>query len=756
MGEQTPFNQPTHAAPTDWNLNSVWRLVWGRRWLVILVAAEVFVVTGLVTFLRTPLYEAAARVQIERSTPQVTQGQDVAPILWNEFEIQRFYQTQYLLLKDPAVLRDALNRHGVRDALTQTLAPKEERTDETKLPDDEALAGYIRQSIKIEQMEYSNVVRVSFRHPSAEVAANVVNSVVESYRDFFVHSALSSRQDAKTFLSDQVLAAQAEVKQLGNQLAEMQGSIESVIPASGAEMGKSRLESLDATLTQAKMARAQAESRLSSIERVKPSALPDVRSSSQIIRYQEHLAGLRRELAELEGKVGAEWPRLKELKAAVAETEAVLDREQSRLYGAALQEARVALDRATKDVTKLDVLLKQELRATASQQKGAVDFQRKREEFIQKKTALEQLLTREQEVAISAKLEDILKQQVAVVDAATPQKTPAVPRVKLNLGLGFGFGLFLGIAAAFLAEALDNKVRNSQQLQELTRLPLLGAIPRVAGKEKPRLIWSRGSKQSKGKGPSPVMAAQQHDAEEAFRALRSSLLLAKAGSPAHALMVTSALPGEGKSTISANIGRTLAMFGHKTVLIDADLRHPRLHRVFKLSPNAGLTNVLVGNASLPDVMQVTRYDGLTLIAGGPCPPDPATLLDAKRIEALIAELRNVHGFEFVIIDTPPTLVFADAFNVVGSVEGVILVGRALVTPKEAIKQAADALRKLNAPLLGAVLNGEVTDDHSGSYYRYYHYRYGYYQKRLKADAQAETERRAAADQRDESSEREVI
>lgn len=736
MSETAFPSSPSPGGGSDWQLNSVGRLIWGRRWVVLLVAAEVFVVTGLVTFLRTPLYEASARVQIERSTPKVTQAEDINAPVWNEFEIQRFYQTQYLLLRDPAVLRAALDRYEVRKALTETLAPSEERTDETTLPNDDALASYVRGALRVEQLEYSNVVSVSFRHPSPAVAAAVINAVVDSYREFFVRNALSSRLDAKSFLSDQVAGAQAEVKQLEQELAEMRGSLESVIPATGAEVGKSRLESVDATLTQSKMARAQAETRVAALERSKPSSLPEVRGNPQVIRYQEHLAGLRRELAELEGKVGPAWPRLKELRSAAAETEATLEREMTRVHGAALQEARIALERANREVGKLDALLRDELRDTATQQRSAVDYHRKNDEYLQKKTSLDQLLAREQELKIGANLEEILRQQVSVIDQAKPPKVPAVPNVRVNLVLGLVFGLFLGVAAAFLADALDNKVRGAAQLQELTRLPLLGAIPRVAGKERPRLVFSRDRSAGRGKGPSPVMAAQQHDAEEAFRALRSALLLAKAGSPARSLMVTSALPGEGKSTVSANIGRTLAMFGHKTALIDADLRHPRLHRVFKLSPGVGLTNLLVGSAEIEQVIQPTRYPGLALIAGGPCPPDPATLLDEKRIAALVTQLHDRHGFEFVIIDTPPTLVFADAFNIVRSVEGVVLVARALVTPKDAIRQAADALRKLGAPLLGTVLNGEVSEDHSGSYYRYYHYRYGYYQKRAQREADA--------------------
>jgi capsular exopolysaccharide synthesis family protein len=743
----SPQTSASRPGANEASLASVWRILWGRRWLIGMVALEVLVVVAVVTFLRTPLYESSARLQIERATPKLTEGDDVVPMLWNEFEIQRFYQTQYLLLKDPAVIRAALESNDVRRSIQETLVPLDERTEETKLPSDDALVGAIREALKIEQLNYSNVVRLAYRHPDPKVAANVVNAVVDAYRDFFVNAGLESRKGAHNFLNEQVAQAQAEVKDLERQLAEMRGSIDAVIPASGAEMGKSRLESLDASLTQAKTERAQAEALLAAYERTKPASIEEVRSNPQVMTYQTNLAGLQRELAELEGRVGPDWPRLRELRSAIADTEATLERERERIYRGAVLIARTALDRSQREVARLESLLRSELRATADQQKGAIDFERRRSEFNQKKAALDALLTRQQDVALSANLDSILKQQVAVIDRASVAVRPAVPNVRLNLMLGVAIGLFLGLAAAFVAEALDNKVRTAAQIQELTGLPLLGAIPNVASREKPRLVFSRGKSKKGSKGPSPVMAAQQHDAEEAFRSLRGALLMAKAGGPAHTLMVTSALPGEGKSTISANICRTFAMFGQKTVLIDADLRHPRLHRVFRASNSVGLTSYLVGQAQLDEVLCETRFPGLTLIPGGPCPPDPATLLDPQRILELSRRLRQEYGFEFVLIDTPPTLVFADALSLVSAVEGVVLVGRALVTPKEAIRQSVEAARKLKAPLLGVVLNGELGDDHSGSYYRYYHYRYGYYEKRARAQAelaQQQAEAREAA------------
>ncbi len=717
---------------SEWSLHSVQKLLWTRRWLIVAIAAEVFIITGLVTFLKTPLYEASARVVIERSAPKVMQGEDVVPTVWNEFEIQRFYQTQYLLIRDPALLRKALDRYGVRESLFVTLAPREAHGDaDAALPDDAKLANYIRDNLKIEQVEYSNMVKVAFRHPKPEVAAAVVNAVVETYRDYFVDSGLEARKNASKLLTNAIEGATAEVRQLEVHLARMRGELKSttIVPTAGsAEMGKGRLESLDGELTQAKARYAKAEARLNAYQMAPPAAVEEVRNSPQVTKFRDDLGAMKKEIAELEGRVGPGWPRLRELKTAVSETERNLEQEQQRIYQQALQAARSQADQERRAVDRLESLLERELRSNAQAQGETTDFEKTRQEYEQKKQALDRLLARREEVVVAAGMKDVVQKQIDVLDKAAPPETPAVPRVKLNLALGLAFGLFLGVAAAFLAEALDNKVRNGMQLTEIGRAPLLGSIPRLEAPAKPRLIFSR----KKG-AVAPVMSARHQDVEEAFRALRSALLLAQPGHPPRVLLVTSALPGEGKSTVAANLGRTLASFGHPTVLIDCDLRHPRLHKVFREKPVRGLTNVLATNMPVGDVLLKTQYENLCFVPGGPCPPDPATLLDADKMREISAELLKM-GFEFVIVDTPPVMVFADTFSLVPAIEGAIVVARAQVTPKDALRATLEGLRKVKTPIIGLVLNGEAGEEHGGSYYRYYHYRRGYYRKAAEARA----------------------
>ncbi len=748
MMESHETTESLDQSNSEWSLQAVQDILWQRRWLVLAIAANVFIVTGFVTFLRTPLYESSSRVLIERATPQVLEGQDITPLAWNEFEIQRFYQTQYLLIRDPQVLIGTLDnkRYPLRQALYARLA----RSDSDNVPDlpsDEDLARWIRERLTIEQLEYSNVVKVSFRDPSPSFAAQVVNSVVHTYQDYFVNDVgLAPRRQAEKFLKEAISDAQAKLAASEKALQDATSQANVSFTTSESELGSSRLKSIDLTLTEAKAQRAKAEAQLHAFRAAGPSGIESVRNNPLVLRYREQITAMQRQIAELEGKVGPGWPHLRELEAAVTETTRNLAEVEQQLFQQVIDTAAAQLSAARRNESNLAALYAHEQESAAERHVETQSVEKARREYELQEQTLKRLLARRDEVSVSERMEGILRSQVVIVGQARPAESPVVPRVKLNLALGLLFGLFLGVGAAFLAEAMDNKVRGGTQLAELTGLPLIGTIPRVETPEKPRLAFSK--RKGKRAGTTPVMSVQKnHDVEESFRALRSALLLSQTDHPPRSVMVTSALPGEGKSTLAANLGRTLASFGHRTVLIDADLRHPRLHRVFRAPKDRGLTNVLASALTVDEVLCDTPYKKLSLIPGGPCPPDPATLLDRERLQALITDLNDRLDFEFVIVDTPPVLVFADSFNVVPATEGTIFVVRALSTPKDAVRQAMESLRKVKARFLGVVLNGEVGEERSGNYYRYYHYRKGYYQKAAERREQEETSGNADAEER---------
>ena len=363
------------ASSVEWDLRAIQSLLWRRRRLVLAGAGQVFLITALITFLRTPLYEASARVLIERSTPKVLEGEDVVPKVWGEYEVARFYATQYLLLKDPRVIGQALDdsEYRIREQLLSSFEAA--RSDpEAPLPDDEDLTKYIRGNIKVEQKEYSNVVEVSFRHPSPVVAADVVNAVTNAYQDFFVQEiGLAPRKRASQFLREAIDESTAEVLELEKELEKQTRQSNTAVATSEAEMGRSRLEKLDATLTEAKARLAKAEARLQAYQGASPAGLEQVHDDPRVQKYRTELAQLQREMAEFSGKVGSSWPRVRELRSAIREVEADLRRQQQEVYREVVETAKSDVAVAREDRQRLARLYEHE----QEKQMEAMDAQRR-------------------------------------------------------------------------------------------------------------------------------------------------------------------------------------------------------------------------------------------------------------------------------------------------------------------------------------------------------------------------------------------
>jgi len=325
---------------------------------------------------------------------------------------------------------------------------------------------------------------------------------------------------------------------------------------------------------------------------------------------------------------------------------------------------------------------------------------------------------------------------VRVIDAALVPQKPVSPRHLLNLTLGALLGLLLGVAAAFVRQALDTKVRTKEDVRRATGgAPVIGTIPRIRGTKPSRLASANGNGHRKHAQVTPVAAetlveerlvthlSPRSPASEAYRALRTNLTFANAESAPRVLVVTSAMPGDGKSTSAANLAITLAQQGTRALLVDVDLRKGVLHRVFGLPQEPGLTQVLTNQAHLTGAVREvpTTDDGapLAVLPGGTFPPNPAELLGSSRMRALIEQLRA--EYEMVVFDAPPLNLVTDAAILGTMADTTVLVTRAGQTEKSALEHAVGQITHIGAPFGGVIINDiDLTGDA-----RYYGYAYGY-------------------------------
>jgi succinoglycan biosynthesis transport protein ExoP len=291
---------------------------------------------------------------------------------------------------------------------------------------------------------------------------------------------------------------------------------------------------------------------------------------------------------------------------------------------------------------------------------------------------------------------------VTVVDPAVPTSKPIRPDIPLYAFLGASLGLFGGGGLALVAEYLDTSLKTSEAVRQVLSLPVLSSIPRF-----------------RGKGPESSLVAvvtPQSPAAEAYRALRTNLRFAGVDEPLRTLLVTSPDPGAGKTTTVANLGIAYAQAGLRVVLVDADLRHPSLHRLFELGNDTGLTNLLIGEIEhVETCLLPTHTDNLYVVPSGPVPPNPSELLGSKRMEAVLAEAQGLA--DLVVLDSPPALPVVDAAVLARIVEGVVMVVEAGRTKREAARLAVDGLAQVEAHLTGTVLNA-VPVSRGRGYYKY--------------------------------------
>ncbi len=290
---------------------------------------------------------------------------------------------------------------------------------------------------------------------------------------------------------------------------------------------------------------------------------------------------------------------------------------------------------------------------------------------------------------------------IAVVEPAIAPAKPIRPSPILYTFLGSFVGLVFSAGVAFLMEYMHRSFETSDDVSQILPLPMLGTIPQLRGAERnSRLVTSTLPR-------API--------SEAYRTLRTNMRFASVDKPLNILLITSAEPGAGKTTVTANLGIVCAQAGLRVVLIDTDLRLPNLHRLFNLGNHTGLTDLLVGTVqSVEDCMVRTETDNLRLITSGPVPPNPSELLGSKMMEAVLAKVKR--SADLVILDTPPTLAVTDAAVLASKVDGVILLIEAKRTSHEAARRAQEALQRVGSAVLGAVLTKAKPERKAYHYY----------------------------------------
>jgi capsular exopolysaccharide synthesis family protein len=426
-----------------------------------------------------------------------------------------------------------------------------------------------------------------------------------------------------------------------------------------------------------------------------------------------------RELASLSQRFGSEWPEIKKLE----EERASLVDQRAKERAAILVDARKDYEVKQSLHQRLVVELVEQRSLVDKLNEDLVQFDILERDSTLNKELYEGVLQRLREGGIAASLE---ASDMQVVERATVPSYPIFPNRKRALLQALIVGVALGLAAVVLAEILDNSIKRADDVTGVLGLPSLGVVPAIdGGGPARRRFWSR----RQAEDDTPALAfepgrTRNTSQEEAYRSLRTSLLLSHSGTPPQVVLVTSSFPREGKSTTAANLAVCLAQTGGRTLLIDLDLRKSSIGGVFGLDAAGGMSAYLSGNSDLSSQIRESGYANLFVLPAGPAPPNPAELIGSEQMDNCLRLVREY--FAYIVIDSPPCLGLSDAVLLAPRVDGVILIARAGKTPKRALLRSAEIIHRVGATFFGVLLNGVRAESGQYGYYGDQTRQYGRY------------------------------
>jgi capsular exopolysaccharide synthesis family protein len=722
-------------------LRQFWDVLVRRQWVVYTVAGVLLAAAAVRTFTAEPRYRGTALVEIERSSPDVLAFRDILRTdpSWQGFNA--FYETQYRILRSRAVARIAAQKmnlassapppasHGVTGralAGLKRLLPGGRREAP---PPAEPLGPWIDlllAGLSVEPVRDSNLVEVSFVSADPAFAARTANAVVDSYIEFTLTNQFDTTAQASDFLSRRVGELRDEVSRLEERLQGYREARRILPGVTGVEnLAIKGVSAVDGLQVQATARRIAAESEWNAARRTDPSSLPDVVHNATVGKLEAEVNDLEIQRAELLRTFKPGWPQVQAVTRRMEGARSRLASETAVIAQRVVAGAEAKYRAALEEEERLATLLDAEKDSAQRVGRDSLEHATLQAEVERKRAVLNALLQRQNEASVSSHMRDMNAGLARVVDRALPARTPFRPRPSLDLLIGLLVGLLAGVGAAFGVESWDNTLRRSEDVERALGLPTLARIPTAEAAE--------------GSGPAP--AGQEVDLlshrqptsilAEAFRDLRTALSLSSAGAAPRLLAVTSTRPEEGKSTVAINLATVIAQSERRVLLVDSDLRRPRIHRTFGLRNATGLSAVLCQSATLEDAIQGTEVPGLSVLTAGPIPPNPAELLDSPCFDELVGSV--LERFDTVVFDSAPLLTVADGAILASHAHGTVLVVESDRTTREEARRAKAKLAQVSARVLGVVLNNAVDVD--GSYGRYR------YQYQSRAAAPAETTRK---------------
>jgi polysaccharide biosynthesis transport protein len=727
--------------PQESMLREYLRIFIKHKWAIFSSTALIFGAILIATLRSTPIYDAVGSIAINKPDPVLTfrdsnnAGMDYYDPTDLDTEV-RILRSDLLALQ---VIRQlnldqqpqfggngrppAPGTLGLTTDVVQTDAPKTT----------EALDAF-KAALRVTLEANTRIIDIHFRSPDKHLTANVVNTLVNTYVEQNFKTRFESTMQTSDWLSKQLVDLQMKVETSQEKLVQYQKAHEILGIDEKQNITTQKLDELNRELTTAESARMEKESvyrlvqtgdpdSVASASSVESDAKGSNNASSLLEKLREQDADLKIQVAQLNTQFGPSYPRLAQLNGQLKEVEAQIQVEIRKIAGRLRGDYLAAVQHEG----MLHAALEKQKQEANQLNESAIEYSLLKRDVESNRALYEGLLEKLKEAGVTAGLRS---NNVRPVDIARVPTSPSEPNLPRNLSFALALGLTSGIGLAFLLESIDNTVRTPEQAQALSGLPSLGMIPLGSSIRSDASAQQRLTVAASREAVEVITQSRpQSQMAESYRALRTSLLLTSLGMPPKVILITSALPEEGKTTTSINCAIVLAQKGTRVLLIDGDLRRPSIHKTLGMGPKVGLSNVLTGAVTLQEAtLRSNILPNLFVLPAGTPPPNPAELLASAEMKEVLSKLRE--QYDHIVMDTPPTLSVTDAVIMSTRADAVVLVIRSGQTTKQALRRARDILAQVNARVCGVLMNAVNLDSPDYHYYYEYQGKYGerYYQE----------------------------
>lgn len=676
------------------SLRLLFRIVCNRRWLILAVVLAAMTATAIATLKQKPVYRAVGTIEIEMPKSTYTRVQDFFPVA-NVPE--NYLQTQSKIVSSGQLAGSVMSQLGL-----------DNRPDFASSGSRWARNRSFQERLKVELVKGSRLIQVAFELEDPVLAANVVNRLMSLYIEQIQANWSETASGASGWLLNQLQESGAALDASRETLRrfERENKLLSVNPDRERLMNidSERLQQLQQELTRVESSRIEKESIHRLVQAGETHLLQDILLEESLSKE----AGLSRQLAELSAKFGPNFPRIQRLQADLAEARKISRAERERLARKAEAEYRSA---AEQEALIRDSVERQRKKVEGGSEE-LMEYSLLSRQVELDQQVYEGFLQKSQEASTATNLRTV---NARIVDRAEPPARSTHPGLLRNLMLGLPMGLIVGVGIALAQDFLRETFKSAAEIESYLEFPLLATVPMVkkfdlsASPNGTRKCWRLpgGARRDVKPGMGQWFrldrdGCNHNELSEAIRNLRTSLVFGLEERTHQAILFTSSIPSEGKTTISSNVSIALAQLGKRVLMIDGDLRRPNLHRIFPVPNHSGLSDVLQGHCRWTDAMQLSDVPGLDILACGSIPANPTELLSGHRMRRIIEEAKT--QYDVVIIDSPTLLNMADSRILAACADHVVLVVSSRATPKTLVKQACAALRGINTAILGVVLN----------------------------------------------------